>query len=417
VCAIKENHSITILLLSLFLKIEITFLFSRDDQEIFAGEYLSKIIVPHPALHFPSDIRMVTITYHVYRGWLTRGLSLWEINEVILSDSFGESFSICENIELESNVPVRVNLTRGDCHEEELLVATSTTTSTTTIKPKTMLNNKSSEIIELGKHMIIKNESLVSAAGNNKSLPAVTDKWKPIERANNNNNGNATENFLNTGERMPKKAKTEKRSFGEESEEEADNNTMMIRDDSASFEELNDDDNEGEMTSEVDADGKFITVQLFPYRLGDIFVKAEKYARNTLFPLLSEQISNIFNAETKIEKSASTGIGSNAITIVSKSNKPSTKSMRKFVDNEDMLTAAASERVERMTAVNTVQTLQQKLDKSQLIGDQLRPPIEKLLNSNSNENEKESVKIDLPTYKPPTRENDKIFIPIDRGIA
>jgi hypothetical protein len=390
---------------------EITFHFSRDDQEIFAGEYLSKIIVPHPALHFPVDIRAVTITYHVYRGWLTRGLSLWEINDVTLSDSFGESFSICENIELESNVPVRVNLTRGDCQEKELLAATSTTS--TTIKPKTTLNNKSSEIIELGKHMIIKNESMVSAAGNNnKSLPAVTDKWKPIERASNS----TTENFLNTGERMPK-AKTEKRSFGEESEEETDNNTMMIRDDSASFEELNDNDDEmmGE-TGEVDADGKFITVQLFPYRLGDIFMKAENYARNTLFPLLSEQISNIFNAETKTEKSATTGIGSNAITIVSKSNKPS-KSMRKFVDNEDMFTAAASERVERneKMTVNTVQTLQ-KLDKSQL-GDQLRPPIDKLLNSNSNENEneKESVKIDLPTYKPPTRDNDKIFIPIDRG--
>lgn len=352
----------------------------------------------------------MTITYQVYRGWLTRGLSTWELNKVILSDSFGESFSICKNIELESGVPVEVTLYPGDCHEEELLFAATSTTTTTTKKPKkitTKTANKSTEIIELGKHMIIRNDSSITTPATAEmktlSLKTSAENWKPMKKTNDTT---ATESlFLNTGERMPKKAKTEKRSFGESSDEEenAERNSsaMYIRDDSASLEEQDIEDME---VKADDAESKFITystVQLFPYHLGDIFEKAEKYARNIF--------SNIFNGETKNEKASN-----NAITIVSKS--PS-KSTRKFENDLESSASSVVDNIvenEMMTmseTTNNVQTLQQKLDKSQPI----MPPIEKLLlNDDKNENEKESVKIDLPTYKPPPRENDKIFIPIER---
>lgn len=394
------------------------------------------------------------ITYQVYRGWLTRGLGTWELNKVILSDSFGESFSICKNIELESGIPVEVTLYPGDCHEEELLFAatsTTTTTTSTTKKPKKAsssktTNNKSGEIIELGKHIIIDESSTnVQAASTAKSLSIKSsDNWKPIETTQSikkikdttksSSSISTTESFLNIGERMPKKAKTEKRSFGEMSDEEdiidrnRNVNMQVIRDDSASLEEVDDETLEDNVD---DIKGKFITVQLFPYRLGDIFEKAEKYARNTLFPLLSEQISNIFNTETNTNNNNEKA--SNAITIASKS--PS-KSTRKFEENDLVVSASSmvnNKVVNDMMTVsdskNTVQTLQ-KLDKSQLGDHQqhiLHPPIDKLFNTNSNNNnnnddrdkneieiEKESVKINLPTYKPPSRENDKIFIPIDR---
>lgn len=370
--------------------------------------------MPHPALFFPPN-RTVTITYQVYRGWLTRGLSTWELNKVILSDSFGESFSICKSIELESGVSVEVTLYPGDCHEEELLFAATSTTTTTTKKPKKTSSktpNKSSEIIELGKHMIIPNDSSITAPASEKSLSlkASSENWKPIETTQPMIKKVNDTTFLNTGERMPKKAKTEKRSFGESSDEEENvernASIMYIRDDSASLEEQDED---VEEVNADDAEGKFITVQLFPYRLGDIFEKAEKYARNIF--------SNIFNGETSYEKASNSN---NAITIVSKS--PS-KSSRKFEnDLESSASSIVNNKVENemMTmseTQNTVQTLQQKLDKSQHMP--MPPPIEKLLlnnsdNKNGNENEKESVKIDLPTYKPPMRENDKIFIPIER---
>lgn len=306
---------------------------------------------------------------------------------------------------MESGVPVEVTLYPGDCHEEELLFAATSTTTTTTRKPKVTTNNKRSEIIELGRHTIIGNDSTKVASEKSPSLTKKLDTWKPIEKAQIKSNANDTNDFLNIGERMPK-AKTEKRSFGVGDEDE---DMRSIRDDSSSLEEAIDEGIDDDLMETNEAEEKLYTVQLFPYRLGDIFERAEKYARNTLFPLLSEQISNIFSVEKTNDSK------NNAISIVSKS--PS-KSTRKFEENNDLLMSAStyvSQKNEEMTMnrnLNTVQTLQ-KLDKSQL-GDNLRPqpPIEVLLNRNDDDIE---VKIDLPTYKPPIIENDKIFIPIDRG--
>lgn len=247
-----------------------------------------------------------------------------------------------------------------------------------------------------------------SKAEKSPSLSKKSDTWKPIEKTQpNNENLTATNDFLNIGERMPK-AKTEKRSFGVIDEDEE---MRSIRDDSSSLEAI-DEGIDDDLPNEEQAEEKLYTVQLFPYRLGDIFERAEKYARNHLFPLLSEQISNIFSVEKPNDSK------NNAISIVSKS--PS-KSTRKFEENNDLVMSAStyvSQKSEDMTMnnnLNTVQTLQ-KLDKSQL-ADNLRPqpPIEKLLNRNDDDIEMESVKIDLPTYKPPIIESDKIFIPIDRG--
>jgi hypothetical protein len=347
---------------------------------------------------------------------------MWTLNKVILSDSFGESFSLCKNIELEAGVPVEVTLYPGDCHEEELLFAATSTTTSTTRKPKvTNSSNKSGEIIELGRHTVIGNDSSKAATEKSPSL-TVSDTWKPIETTQSiikNVNDTASSlnltasDFLNTGERMPK-AKTEKRSFGVTDDDE--DSQRSIRDDSSSLEETIDEGIDDDMmqVNANEAEEKFLTVQLFPYRFGDIFERAEKYARNTLFPLLSEQISNIFSVETKAEKASSKN---NAISIVSKS--PSKKTTRKFEENNDLVMSASSyvSQNEEMTMnnnLNTVQTLQ-KLDKSHQFADNLRPPIEKLLNRRDDDIEKESVKIDLPTYKPPILENDKIFIPIDRS--
>lgn len=59
----------------------------KDDTELFAGDIISRILVPHPALGFPSAI---TLTYKSYSGWLSRGLPLWRIFKVMLTDSFGK---------------------------------------------------------------------------------------------------------------------------------------------------------------------------------------------------------------------------------------------------------------------------------------------------------------------------------------
>ena len=263
----------------------------RDDEELFAGDFISKIIVPHPALNFPKNI---TITYQVYRGWLTRGLSSWSINKVILSDSFGESYSLCKQYKMESGKPQRMTLQSGDCNEEELKQkaekakkeAKKRIESTTTIAPSTSsesnLSMNTSEPLVLGKHILLESSSskldteTLAVESTTEIAETFDASWKPIlntttmkqnitSPALTNSSEIEDEKFLNLGERMPKKAKTEKRSFGEIEDRL---NSVPIREDSSAFEDVIDDET---TTEESSVDNKFVTVQLFPYKLGKKF--------------------------------------------------------------------------------------------------------------------------------------------------
>lgn len=85
----------------------------KDDSEFFAGERVSRILVPHPALGFP---RAVTLRYKSYSGWLTKGLPQWTVHKVVLADSFGARRSLCRpEIALYSDKPVQLQLEPGDC--------------------------------------------------------------------------------------------------------------------------------------------------------------------------------------------------------------------------------------------------------------------------------------------------------------
>ncbi|KAH8299242.1 hypothetical protein KR044_013093, partial [Drosophila immigrans] len=85
----------------------------KDDAEFFAGDIVSKIIVPHPALGFPTTL---SLHYKSYSGWLSKGLPHWDIDKVVLTDSFGRSHSLCRpSTKLSSGSPVRMRLQAGDC--------------------------------------------------------------------------------------------------------------------------------------------------------------------------------------------------------------------------------------------------------------------------------------------------------------
>ncbi|CRK99883.1 CLUMA_CG013186, isoform A [Clunio marinus] len=368
----------------------------RDDQEMFAGDFISKIIVPHPALNFPKN---VTVTYQVYRGWLTRGLSSWGINKVILSDSFGESHSLCKHFILESGKPQRMTLLPGDCHEEELILFAEKSSSQALISSESSTDSENlsiiypayssnSDVMSLGKHIPLeRNESETNLPSEDVSSLS----WKPIlvptssENSSllNNTNSlsqNASEIDLNIGERMPKseKAPTEKRSFGESTDNKI-NDFISIRDDSLDNEDEIDDEPSGDYSD----DKKFVTVQLFQYRFGDVFEKAERYARLTLFPLLTEQISNIFNLDMNEKDSA---VSSSE--IATKSIKPS----RKYDTVSD---------ADFRSFTNYIK------------------PIEKTNNNYESKREEsvtsrtENVRISLPTYRP--QDKQKKFIPIERA--
>lgn len=51
-------------------------------------------------------------------------------------------------------------------------------------------------------------------------------------------------------------------------------------------------------------ESKMITVQLFPYRFANVFEKAEKYARLTLLPLLTEQFPQFFKTKSNDDETS-----------------------------------------------------------------------------------------------------------------
>lgn len=375
-------------------------------------EYLRKCLSEHVENYF-LYLNLIT---QAYRGWLTRGLVAWSINKVILSDSFGESYSLCKHFKLESERPQRMTLQSGDCHEKEMTLRAEKATKealakmrTTTASPKSSTEMfetfNITEVIDLGKHIPLERnetESVVPTTTITSTTTTTTEKvvaitssasWTPIlsnsenitNPASNSSSEVEEEKFLNTGERMPKKAKTEKRSFGESDEDDL-VNSVPFREDSSDIDEPITDD----AIADESMDDKFVTVQLFQYRLGDVFEKAEKYARFTLFPLLSEQISNIFNFDG-IEKDI---LGTDTPIIIK-----SPKNLRKFDAQEEV-------------DVRSLQTMGVK------VSDHIKP-IEKLFNNYEVKKEEminkkvEKIRIDLPTFRPEMAP-EKMFIPIER---
>ncbi|XP_043488723.1 uncharacterized protein LOC122515428 [Polistes fuscatus] len=90
-----------------------TFAMTRKDEELLVGVTLQKIVVPHPAV---NNVESIEIKYTAYSGWLSSGLVTWSIDKVALVDSFGKTLSICKNgLILESGRASRLPLYPGDC--------------------------------------------------------------------------------------------------------------------------------------------------------------------------------------------------------------------------------------------------------------------------------------------------------------
>ncbi|XP_050080088.1 uncharacterized protein LOC126567819 [Anopheles maculipalpis] len=85
---------------------------AREDREFHAGQWLTTILVPHPALgHRP---RALTITYRPYRGgWWQRssvGKQLWRIGPILLTADDQRTYGSCATLTLQADVPVRIEL-------------------------------------------------------------------------------------------------------------------------------------------------------------------------------------------------------------------------------------------------------------------------------------------------------------------
>lgn len=300
----------------------------KDDSEIFAGDVLSRILVPHPALGFPQSL---TLTYKPYSGWISRGLQFWTIHKVVLTDSFGESMSYCQkDINLNSENPVYLKLQKGDCYiaeENDVTVGPQADkqhyyeTSTlddinrsdeirhSTVNPgsnddEDRLREKK-EVIDLGSNFKVTHNSTHTY-----SEPSNKIAWNPVLDGGNSLDGKdsteSSRNFhdsdkseifepilkLKTAkeEVHSGRAITEKTDSSTEKKEEI--REPILKATTQKARKMKNVILDGEVSKP--RENSLFTIQLLPFRLGELIERAERYARETLLPLISEQAPRFF---------------------------------------------------------------------------------------------------------------------------
>lgn len=301
----------------------------KDDTELFAGDVISRILVPHPALGFPHSI---SLTYKSYSGWLSKGLPHWTIHKLVLTDSFGTKMSLCKRrMSLYSEKPVYMKLLPGDCYIPEENDVTSgpsissekptggeeeeATTKNEMNKIQEYKHSTSSpydddvdrlrekkEIINLGSNFKISTNSTYAYIDQPNQLP-----WHPVLE-----NGNSLDR---EGEKQ--KTHASDKSYDKETVRDGGETGRSI-----SFEpripmrfpdvdeiiepilksttqknrKMKNVPVEDGSSNDVvkPRENSFFTIQLLPFRLGELIERAERYARETLLPLISEQAPRFF---------------------------------------------------------------------------------------------------------------------------
>lgn len=272
----------------------------KDDAELFAGDVISRILVPHPALGFP---RSVSLTYKTYSGWLSKGLPHWNINKIVLTDSFGSSYSMCRNyMLLESGTPVSIKLQPGICEITDENDVTFTPFDTDSPKNSDDVDKQRDKknVFNLGTNYKITNNKTYAYANKGNNLP-----WQPVLENGNSLERNSAEqsrSLHSTGEIFepilkdrPKPKPHTGRSFNVEGEKKkifAEEEIMepILKATTARSRKMK----QVPMEASSTRDNSYFNVQLLPFRLGEIFERAEKYARETLLPLISEQAPRFF---------------------------------------------------------------------------------------------------------------------------
>jgi hypothetical protein len=147
----------------------------------------------------------------------------------------------------------------------------------------------------------------------------------------------------------------------------------------------------GQTMSVTEDKSDTVTVQLFPYRLADIFEKAERYARQTIIPLLSEQFPKIFTSNLSERRKDSIDYDESNIQFfgdlspIQKTKKKITLSNTES-KNEDGVTIAEKGRsnLESENQANVIDKIFSDMDRQQKL---------------EKSNEKQKVYIDLPTFR------------------
>ncbi|XP_065076755.1 uncharacterized protein LOC135700239 [Ochlerotatus camptorhynchus] len=401
----------------------------KDDAEIFAGEMISQILVPHPALGFPKNI---TLTYTTYKGWLTRGLSSWSINKIILSDGFGKSFSLCKQMHLDSNSPLHMTLMPGECEEEDDYVHQSTDDDQSTDAPED--SDEGDEYDDASKgHSNERNDVNPHAypshtfrgkgphIDHDKNLD--TQPWQPIvidlPRSYRNTDTNSSYPvYITPSTTIPTTTTLEAISEpilkrGQHEARKLKNKSNDRSSDKRSIETPPSKESSAPPPLPISTvESKMITVQLFPYRFANVFEKAERYARLTLLPLLTEQFPQFFKTKSNDDETSELEYvefnQTEPIPTIYKTNK--TDKPIAIDRRSDSLVAAASESFGEQRNFNggdKIDVLPPSTRKAFISEDALfqMHRIEETSgaedsSSVDDETREDIIRIDLPTFKP-----------------
>ncbi|XP_061710570.1 uncharacterized protein LOC133520214 [Cydia pomonella] len=94
-----------------------TFPMTKRDVTTPAAARFTHMIVPHPALGVPLR---ATVHYAGYSGWLTAGAKVIRLHKLLIADSFGKTSSFCKKgLQLLSDEAVELPLYPGDCQIQD----------------------------------------------------------------------------------------------------------------------------------------------------------------------------------------------------------------------------------------------------------------------------------------------------------
>lgn len=296
----------------------------KDDTELFAGDVISRILVPHPALGFPKSISLM---YKTYSGWLSKGLPHWTISKIVLTDSYGQSYSMCRNyMLLESGNPVYIKLQPGVCeviHENDITFSpfdSEAPTKRFDVNAGTTMGyvdeNDGDDVDKLREKKNVFNLGTNYKIAPNKtyaySNKATNLPWQPVLENGNSLERNSAESSRSFQSYMPgeifepilkerqKPNANVGRSFSVEEKPNVFNEQEIMEPILKATTPRNRKTKNMPIESAASTrDNNYFNVQLLPFRLGELFERAEKYARETLLPLISEQAPRFFGFGTE----------------------------------------------------------------------------------------------------------------------
>lgn len=296
----------------------------KDDTELFAGDVISRILVPHPALGFPKSI---SLTYKTYSGWLSKGLPHWTISKIVLTDSFGQSYSMCRNyMLLESGNPVYIKLQPGICEtsdenditfspfDGEAATKRFDANAGTTIGYTD--ENDGDDVDKLREKKNVFNLGTNYKIAPNKtyvySNKATNLPWQPVLENGNSLERNSAESSRGFPSYMPgeifepilKERQKPKANVGRSFNVEEKPNVFSEQEIMEPILKATTPRSRKTKNMPIESaantrENSYFNVQLLPFRLGELFERAEKYARETLLPLISEQAPRFFGFGTE----------------------------------------------------------------------------------------------------------------------